>query len=342
MREEEILEKAMQQFMEMTGAVMTVLKEKESRTNTKHADAHIELSMGDQKARFRVKVKTEIRDQQLPKLLYQVKDHPKEWLLICQYIPKPLKESLKNQGINYLETAGNCFIRKEGLFFYINDKAVTAERQPKEGKLWNQAGIKFLFGILINPDLLNTPYRQMATTTQVALGNIGRFIEELKQEGFLKEGMKNGVPFLFLEHKNILQNKWTEFFHTVLRPKLKEGTFRFADANKHRQWQDIPVNQFYWGGEPAGAILTGFLEPEILTVYTKLPAIELMKELRLVPDKNGNVEIMHIFWETPMEDLFEAKTTLTVPPLLAYAELMTSLDSRNRETAERIKQQYLG
>jgi hypothetical protein len=309
--------------------------------NGQKTDAVIELRAGTQKATFLAEVKTEFREQNMARYLNKVKDKPGEWLLVCQYIPKPLKEILKKQGFNYLEVPGNCFIRREGMFFYINDKAVTTGRQPKEGKLWNQAGLKFLFGVLTDPELLNAPYRQIAKATQVALGNIGPFMEELKQEGFLKEGMKNALPLLFIEHKEILQNKWIELFNTVLRPKLKEGKFRFADANKQRQWQDIPANNFYWGGEPAGAILTRFLEPEMLTAYTKLPAVELMKELRLVPDKNGNVEIMHIFWETPMMDFLDGKTK-TVPPLLAYAELVTSLDSRNRETAERIKQQYLG
>lgn len=341
MKEAEILERAIQQFIQLTGAGMNILHKELNTNGNNKADAIVELRMGDQKTTFWVEVKNEIREQNLARLLNQVKYKPGEWLLVCQYIPKPLKEILKKQGINYLEAAGNCFIRNEGIFFYINDKAVTAERQPKEGKLWNQAGLKFLFGILINPELINAPYRQIAKATQVALGNIGPFIEELKQEGFLKEGMKNAVPFLFIEHKEILQNKWTELFNTVLRPKLKEGKFRFVDPNKQRQWQEIQANKFYWGGEAAGAVLTGFLEPEILTAYTKLPAVELMKELRLVPDKNGNVEIMHIFWETPMMEFLDGKTR-AVPPLLAYAELVTSLDSRNRETAERIKQQYLG
>jgi hypothetical protein len=61
-----------------------------------------------------------------------------------------------------------------------------------------------------------------------------------------------------------------------------------------------------------------------------------MKHLRLVPDPAGNVEILDVFWN----DQLNYKQGL-VPPLLAYADLVTSLDSRNRETAVRIKQQYL-
>ncbi|MEO7488118.1 MAG: type IV toxin-antitoxin system AbiEi family antitoxin [Ferruginibacter sp.] len=341
MKENEILVKAIQQFNNITGAGFTLLNRNQLiKNDTDNADALLELKQGATKTIFFVEIKNEIREQNLPAILNRMGKNAAEWLLVCQYIPKPLKEKLKDQGINYLETAGNCFIKKDGLFFYINDKAVTALRQPTEGKLWKQAGLKFLFGILINPELLNTNYRQIARDTKVALGNIGPFIDELKQEGFLKEGVESARPMLFVENKEQLQRKWIELFNAVLKPKLKMGRFRFIDNNLLTNWKDIPNNHFYWGAEPAGALLTNFLQPEIFTIYTKGNKTEIMKQLRLIPDKNGNVEMMDIFWETPTPDFLDKKNK-TVPPLLAYAELLTSLDSRNRETAERIKQKYL-
>lgn len=334
----EILEKAVQQFVLLTGAGMRILPDKLLAVNGNiQADAALELTMGRQKIRFWAEVKNEIRETILPHLLKQLQKNPDEWLLVCQYIPKPIKKNLKENGINYLETAGNCFIRKDGLFFYINDRTVTAQRQPKEGKLWKQAGLKFLFGILQQPRLLNNPYRTIADVTKVALGNIGPFIEELKEEGYVKEGVENGKAFLFLENKELLRNKWIELFTAVLKPKLKLGRFRFIDNKMVQGWQDIPTGDFYWGGEPAGALLTAFLQPEIFTVYTKEPKTKIMQQLRLVPDANGNIELMEIFWDINQFN-FQHKT---IPPLLAYAELMTSLDSRNRETAERIKKNYL-
>jgi len=341
MKEKEILEEAMQQFTAITGAGLTQLTD--SNLNKKggnNADALLELKQGVRKTVFLVEVKNEIREQNLAAILNRMGKNAAEWLLVCQYIPKPLKEKLKNQGINYLEATGNCFISKDGLFFYINDKAVTRQRQPAEGKLWNQAGLKFLFGVLIKPELLNTNYRQIARETNVALGNIGAFIVELKEEGFLKEGLENGRPMLFLENKEQLHRKWVELFNAVLKPKLKLGRFRLIDNNVLTNWKDIPNRQFYWGAEPAGALMTDFLQPEIFTIYSKENKTEIMKQLRLVPDKNGNVEMMHIFWEIAMPDFLDRKNK-TVPPLLVYAELITSLDSRNRETAERIKQKYL-
>jgi hypothetical protein len=336
MEEEKILQKAIYQFTKLTGVGVKILGNQIKNNNRDHVDAFIELKAGNQAIRFFVNIKNEIREQTLPDLFKQMHKNPGEWLLVCRYIPMPLKEILKDQGINYLETAGNCYIRKEGLLLYINGKAVTKERQPKEGKVWKTAGIKFLFGILIQPELLNEPYRKMAETTGVALGNIGPFLGELKKEGFLKEGIENGIPILFLENTEALRNKWTGLFNAVLKPKLKQGRFKFADKQTIDAWEKIPDAGFYWGGEPAGALLTKQLRPEILTIYTNQPKITLMKQLKLIPDPEGNIEILELFW---YEQLTNKQKT--VPPLLAYADLVNSLDSRNREIAERIKQQYL-
>ncbi|MBD0284320.1 MAG: hypothetical protein ICV79_02735 [Flavisolibacter sp.] len=91
------------------------------------------------------------------------------------------------------------------------------------------------------------------------------------------------------------------------------------------------------GGEPAGALLKGYLHPEKFVIYSDLPKTEIMKQLHLVPDANGEVELLKPFWNT---EGLPTDNTSCVPTLLAYAELVISLDSRNRETANRIKQQF--
>lgn len=336
MEHPEIIEQALQQFGHITGAKMQLLPAKK-----KEQDGVIELRMQGKTTRFLAEVKNELRATDLPGIYKEAGKHPDNWLLICQYIPRPVKEELKKIGFNYLEAAGNCFIHKDGLLFFINDQIVTPYRRAKEGPLWKQAGLKLIFAILVNPGLLNGTYRQMAQAANIALGAIGPMLEELKQEGFIREGVKAGEPFLFLDHKNELINKWVGLFQVVMKPKLEQGRFRFLDEKAQHFWAVLNRENFYWGGEPAGNLLTGYLKPQLFTIYTALPKTQIMKQLKLVPDPNGPLTIMQLFWdETTIQD----KTTEQniVPPLLAYAELTTSLDSRNRETAERIKKQYLG
>jgi len=339
MSEQKILYTALDKLQELTRLEYTV-----SHTQYISAgheiDALISIGTGKKLRKFNVEVKNELRSAQLPRILHQlnlIKGYAP--LIISQYIPKPLKQELKSQGVNYLEAAGNAFIRTEDLFVYINDQPVTETRLAAEGKLWNPTGLKFLFAILQFPELINQPYRAIAQSSDIALGAVGALISELEAEGFSKTGSSGeNKNFKFIEQEDRLIQKWTELFRAVLRPKLLKGTYRFMHQENFRDWKNIEQGDFLWGAEPAGALLTNYLSPEKLTIYSEVSPSQLMKQLKLIPDKNGPVEIMEQFWTIPYEP---NEIVRTVPSLLAYAELITSFDSRCHETALRIKQRYL-
>lgn len=337
---EQIIKEALNQLQKHTGIPVKVVPLGELSKQGKFVmDSRIRLKAGKEVIEFAVEVKNELRRIHLPHLLELIERRKEEhWLIISQYIPKPLKEELKSLGINYLEASGNCFIRHGSLYLYINDQVVTPSRLPEEGKLWKASGLKFLFVVLQNPEMINAPYRTLAKASGTALGNIGPFIEELKKEGYVKSYQDD---ILFIENRDQLRNKWVELFSSVLRPKLKMGSFRFMGTDGViDNWKNVPTTHFLWGGEAAGALMTDYLRPEKLTMYTSYPKTQLMKELRLVPGEGGPIEMMEVFWQED-ELKHSGKNLGTVPPLLAYAELATSLDSRNRETADKIKDLYI-
>jgi hypothetical protein len=338
MKEQEILHIATEKLAMLTGAVIREVKLEAGRAD-QGIDARIDIRLGNKNVHFLVEIKYELRNNPYPAIVRNKLPDGQHHLLICQYIPKPLKQELKDNKFNYLEAAGNCFIHTPDLFIYINDQQVTETRLPAEGKLWKTAGLKFLFAVLRNPEVLNYPYRRIAEEAGVALGNIGGLLDEMKNEGFLREGIELKKKTLFIEQRERLIQRWAEGFRTTLKPRLMMGTFRFINKENTGNWNNIPTGLFKWGGENAGALLTNFLTPEKFTLYTKEPKTVLMKMLQLVPDPNGNIEMLEQFW-TDAPQAPEGKNG-TVPPLLAYAELITSFDSRNRETAERIKLKYL-
>ncbi|MEJ2881062.1 type IV toxin-antitoxin system AbiEi family antitoxin [Pedobacter sp. GR22-6] len=289
---------------------------------------------------FAAEVKSVFLKEQLPALVKRFA-HPTvaRHLLVSKYIPKPLKQTLKEKEICYLEASGNCFIRARGLYVYINDQPVTEVRQTAEGKLWNVAGLKFLFGVLQQPELLNAPYRTIARQTKVALGTVGPLIEELEAEGFMKvnKGLKN-KKVKFLDQRDRLLERWATLYYANLRPKLIKGAFRFMNPKARQHWKDITTEGFLWGGENAGAVLTNFLDPELFSIYTKEKPLELMKKLKLVPDQKGELVMVEQFWDQLPH---QSDANGAVPPLIAYAELINSMDSRCHETAVRIKKRYL-
>jgi hypothetical protein len=296
-----------------------------------HQNDLIEIRLNQHKETFNIELKQELRSFNFSNSLINKNKNEKPFLLISQYIPKPLREELKKRNINYLEVSGNCFIKTSKIFIYINDQKVSKTRIPQEGKLWKAAGLKFLFAILRFPELLNKPYRIIAEESEIALGNIGGLLEELSREGFLKKGFNEQY---FIENQNRLIERWAEAYKANLRPKLLMGNFKFLDKEMSKSWKTLQGDNFKWGGENAGALLTKFLQPEKFIIYTK-DKNKLMRSLKLVPDPQGEIEVLGQFW--PDKESEES----IVPSLLAYSDLITSFDSRNIETANRIKTQYL-
>ena len=98
-------------------------------------------------------------------------------------------------------------------------------------------------------------------------------------------------------------------------------------ADDFNDWKKTTLKEgeTYWGGEPAGDLLTNFLRPAELTLYTTEKRGDLMKNYRLIPDVQGLLKVYQKFW-----------TGNTMPLVLVYADLMGEGDRRCRETAEKI------
>lgn len=330
MKEFEIIERALNKLEELTEITVQYIAKKDHQ---KYGDSIIRMQPGIE---FIVEAKNEIRQTHLPDLISQANKMKGQFILISRYIPTPLKSKLRSEGLNYLETSGNCYIRYKSLFIYINDQKVTPEREIDKSKLWNIAGLRFVFAILQKPELLNQSYRILAKSANIALGTVGRLLEDLQKENFLKTGTRDGEKFLFIERRDELINKWTTIYNTILRPKLLIGNFRVTGKTLS---EDTPLPAgLLWGGEMAGSKLTKYLKPEKVALYISIPKAEAMKYLKIVPDTNGNIELLNIFWNTELTADTEFNKNQIAPPLIVYADLLSSHDSRNYETAERIKE----
>lgn len=332
----EILYTAAENLSKVTGVAMRTVQTAQDSDGLKY-DELIEISIGKRKRVFLVEIKNELRSNQLPHIRKQDMAADRALLLVCQYIPSPLKKELKDLKINYLEATGNCYIGEEDLFVFVNDQQVSPVRLPVEGKLWKAAGLKFLFAILRNPQLINDSYRRIAEKAGVALGNVGGYLDELRKEGFLKNGIINNVDGVFIENKARLIQRWAEAYHTNLRPKQWVNNFRFMNLAYQKDWRSIKNDGFKWGGENAAALLTNYLQPEKFTLYIAGNRLDLMKRLRLIPDPKGNVEMIEQFWP---EDETNAVEESVAPQLQVYADLIMGHDSRTHEAAERIKTHY--
>lgn len=332
---EDVYKDAVTNFRKITGVGITLADEGMLVNEPGDNEAReITIRNGKQTLLLQADTRGEIRDIHMPGIF---KANNKDTLLICRYIPATLKTDLKKNGINYLETNGNCFINKDGFFVFINDQKAAPQRIAKTGKLATATGVKLLFALLTDEGLATATYRQIARQAGIALGAVGALMAELQQEGFILEQGKQ------LCRKTELINRWIELYAAILRPGLTIGKYKCYDEQGWtKDWQQkLATNKqnngpaIFAGGEPAGAMLTNTLIPEKFILYTPAEPTEIMKALRLIPDTTGNIELRKTFW--PVEN----NAGITVPPLLAYADLMACTDSRNIETAQIIKDHYL-
>lgn len=288
---------------------------------------------------FIVEVKSAIRTSNQGLVLSQLQQLKQKSelpiIVIADFISKNATQALKDSGINYIDTAGNAFVKHKDLVFLIEGQKKVNKERTNQPRAFQEAGLKVLFHLLSNPEHLQDSYRTIAEKANVSLGSVSHVMAELENLNFLLKTKNNRI----LKNKKELLERWIVEYNAVLRPRIVRKRMRFIKSDDIRDWRAINTHAdngvILWGGEPGGALLTGNLRPEKFTVFTDLELAEVAKTLRLVPDQNGAVEVLQKFWNTDFDN------TNVAPTLLVYADLISSGFGRNLETAKQIGEHEL-
>jgi hypothetical protein len=337
----QLIEAALEGLQRTTGLAAQIIRLEQPNTfyqdQNQRFDAFIEVEAQGRKHQFGVEAKLGVRAELLTqiKALWPREQQPR-LLIVAPYITNFLAEKCRRIQLPFLDTAGNAYLEDDDLFVYVTGQKKPTDLAPEQTNRTNTAaGLRVLFALLCRPRLLDAPYRELATTARVALGTIGPVIKGLETRKLIAT-FGATLPKRRLLNAKLLLQEWVTFYPAMLRPKLQPRRFRA----QNREWaQKIDLTHFdaYWGGEVAADRLTHHLKPEMLTIYTPHNPTKLITEFRLRADVNGDVEILDAFWDqnliTGMRDV--------VPPILAYADLMTTTDARNLEAAKLIYEQHI-
>ncbi len=325
--ENPIIHKALERLKEQTGITG-------KWTPYAHLDGRLELKLPKGKLQFVIEAKRELRQYQLPQLLELAqKHHP--LMVVANNIFPALKEQLREHKIGYLDGAGNIYADAGNQFIWIDGNKATEEKLKATNRAFTKTGLKTVFYLLLHPDAVNYTYRKLAEATDTALGNIKNVIEGLTDAGYV---LRINNQVLQLQNKRELLDRWITGYGETLKPTILAGAYKFWNIDQFVNWQnlDIVVGEDFWGGEPAGDVLTNYLTPLKLTLYTN-NEFKIVRKWTLIPDDNGPLLIYKKFWKDEDAD----KTNRVVPPLLVYADLMLTNDPRCRETAEKVYKKYL-
>jgi hypothetical protein len=254
-------------------------------------------------------------------------------LLVTRFVTPAMAEECRKLDLPFLDTAGNLYLKTD---YFLAD--IRGNRRPHHGprdeyRANTVAGLKITFALLCQPALAAASYREVARMAKVALGSIGPVLRDLSQRGYL-ETPKTGNARLD-RYASLLQ-EWVSHYPAKLRPTL--GPRRYYVERE--RLTALPVVDFgaLWGGEYAAERLDRYLKAEHFAIYMfdKSPKRILTNTHgRLAPD--GNTELLQAFWHP---ELLPQHGDL-VPPLLIYADLMATADSRNLEAARLIHERYL-
>jgi hypothetical protein len=254
-------------------------------------------------------------------------------LLVAPYITRALAAYCRELQLHFIDTAGNAYINVPGLTIYVTGepRPETQNVDAPRYRAYTEVGMKVIFALLCDQDLADATYREIAQAAQVGLGPVGPVIKDLENRGHL---VQRGERKTLTKTKELME-AWVTRYPDALRPKLFRNRYQ---ANVDRlEALDLRGQQAFWGAEVAAQRLTGYLKPELFTLYLRGNERPLLNQTRMRLDPNGNTELLQAFWNLPEDP---AHPDL-VPPLLAYADLMATQDGRNLEAARLLYEQFL-
>jgi hypothetical protein len=307
-----------------------------------HADAHLQIGKGRTHVKYAAECKRNLPIPTLGAVLMQLRRaaraEKRTPLLVTDHVTPMLAARLRAEGQQFADAAGNAFLEGPNFLIYVTGQK-PARMPPAErpGRAFTIAGLKVLFALLCNPERVRSPLRNIAAAAGVALGAIPPILADLERSGHVLAS--NRKRRLYATRR--LLDEWAAAYARTLRPKTLKASY---DARAFDQWKDWNLfeDHVHWGGEPAANLLVGHLRPGILTLYTPRLPPRLAVEQRLNhvtrPSEARVLEIRTPFWGDTMT--MDAATR-TVPPVLVYADLLATGDSRCIETAELVYEQHI-
>ena len=340
--ERKILDGAVAALVQETGVPVDI-KDLQVRLGNRNTAA--ELVLGNDQIPVFAEIKKQIQQANLGAVVDQIKmfehqTHGERWVLVTDYVNPKLAQYLRNQGVLFMDAAGNAFLEVDSLFVFVKGNKQQQETRVKEAnRAFEPTGLRVLYAFLKNPDLVNQPYRVIAEQTGVANGTVAWVIRGLKEGGYLKDlGRKRGKKLINVTR---LFYRWAEVYPQKLQKKLMLGNWIVKDPF---WWKEMNIRAYggVWGGEIAGAKLTNNLNPLVATVYMPEDRLnELAQAARMRRadrdeiDQEGLVKIYQMFWKPGIDD------PDTTDPMLTYTDLTNTNDPRNMEIAKNVYDKYI-
>ena len=323
-----VLDQAVSGLIDSTGLQASIEAESHSRSGP---DGIAVIKDGKKRWRYSVEIRGQLNSHTFGSAIASVSKYKREHgptALVGPYINPSQAAKLRDLGIEFFDTAGNVFLKQEGLHVFVSGRKAQDPdtRESRPARAFNATGSRLIFALLCNPGLEERTYRQLAKDGGISLGAVNWIMSDLKTLGYLVDN-KQGRR---IQNRKELLKRWVAAYPEQLRPKLLVGRFHKEGAQDWWKKAELPAEAF-WGGEIGAALITRYLRPEAVCIYSETNLAKLQAQHGLRRDSNGETELLRRFWAF---DKWDEQNKHVVPPLLIYADLIRTANDRNLETAE--------
>lgn len=327
-------------------------RRREVSSKDRRWDGQVTLKTKQGTFRYMYEAKVHLRPETVRHLLIRARDDRARWgkatelLLLADYVNPSLAAQLKEAGINFIDTAGNLFLSRDpGLYLYVEGKKPPVSQKEKLTRLFQPSGLTLLFGLLVEPDSINAPYRYLSSVNGVALGTVGWVKRDLREQGYLEPIAKD--RFRVIQKKELV-DRWVQGYASRLRPKLFLGEFRDLTKNLDtvvKSFRRYALEQgLSWGltGGFGADELIHHYRGTVLTVFVESwRQDEALQTLQWLPVTGGPITVIKAFSPHVFKVWGKQERYPVVHPLLVYAELLYQATDRDLETARLIYHKYL-
>ncbi|GAB3634740.1 type IV toxin-antitoxin system AbiEi family antitoxin [Hymenobacter arcticus] len=242
-------------------------------------------------------------------------------LLVYDYVSSKLGEQLRTQGQYYADAVGNAWLQHPGLLVSVQGCAPPAAPPPQVVSSALQVQLlRLLFQLVLEPALATYAVPTLAAHTQLPVAIVRRVLRSLAAQGLWQEN-----PGLLGSELRLpdAAHYWLIRYAKTLRARLNAHRYSPRHPAALAGWhqRDLPA-ECLWSGEAAAHLLLRKPgAPGSLTLYSQLPRTHVLRQLDLVPNTQGPIEILNAFAPAAC---FAPTDPRCVPPLLVYADLLAS------------------
>jgi len=255
---------------------------------------------------------------------------PEQLLIVGERVTERSAEQFRRWGLNYIDSAGNAYVQFEGIHIDVRGRRSSPSRTDRSSRaprgstnLFSTKRAQVIFALLAWDDVLESTFREIAETADVAVGQAKQTIDLLEDHQYLLPRRRFAPG-----GRDILLAQWVAAYPTGLGAPSRGFGFRGEFAELHPTSLEVHVS-----GEAAVPDL--IRRPTTFTFYADQVPSELVLARRWrSEDESPNIFYRQKFWTRPGDE----PGLHTAPQLLVYADLLASGESRQREAAEAMEE----